>query len=119
MKEFCQIYAKELLAEGLSPALIYDEFDEEVHDEIDEWLGEVFDLGTLGDSDGMRPKLKSGYKPKLVVRDGKKKWINERLAGKKIVLSSKQRMALAKARRKAHTSVAKIHRAKSMRLVNK
>jgi hypothetical protein len=62
------------------------------------------------------PPRKAGYKRVLVVRGGKKKWINKRVNGRRVILSAKQRQALRKARLKAHTSRAEIHRQKSDRL---
>lgn len=63
--------------------------------------------------DGMPPR-KSGYKRKQVVKNGKKVWINKRLAGKRAKpLSPKQKQALMKARLKAHTGQAKLKRKKS------
>lgn len=65
--------------------------------------------------DSMPPR-KAGYKRKQVIRNGKKKWINKRNPNKKYRMSPKQKMALKKAQRKAHTGKAKINRAKSNRL---
>ena len=64
----------------------------------------------------LMPARKAGYKRVLVIRNGKKKWINKRNPNKKIRLSPKQKMALRKARLKAHTASAKIKRARSSRL---
>jgi len=66
--------------------------------------------------DSAMPQVKTGYKRKLVVRNGKKVWINKRDPNKKVKLSPKQKMALAKARLKAHSSKAKLKRRKSMKL---
>ncbi|MDV1094960.1 hypothetical protein RZQ20_22100 [Raoultella ornithinolytica] len=54
---------------------------------------------------------------KKVVRDGKVKVIRKRPRPRR--LNSLQKQALKKARRKAHTSVAKMHRRKSMQLRKK
>jgi hypothetical protein len=60
------------------------------------------------------PERKAGYRRKMVVRNGKKKWINERInKDKKVKLSPKQKLALAKARKKANTGMAKKKRSKS------
>lgn len=66
--------------------------------------------------DSARPKRKAGYKPKLVIRNGKKVWINKRNPNKKVILSAKQKNALRKARLKANTGQAKLKRAKSSRI---
>jgi len=65
-------------------------------------------------TDGVMPERKPGYKRVLVVRDGKKVWINKRLPGKKVILTPKQKLALKKARLKAHTGLAKMKRKKSL-----
>jgi len=52
------------------------------------------------------PERKAGYKRTLVVRNGKKVWVNKRNPNKKVILSPAQKRALAKARLKAHTGMA-------------
>jgi hypothetical protein len=59
--------------------------------------------------------LDAVYKKKLVVRGGKKLRINKRVSGR-VVLSALQKASIRKARRKAHSSIAKVHRAKSMKM---
>lgn len=59
---------------------------------------------------------KAGYKRELAIRKGKKVWVNKRIAGKKIHLTPKQKQALVRARLKAHTAKAKMHRAKSAKV---
>lgn len=59
---------------------------------------------------------KQGYKRVLAVRNGKKTWVNKRIQGKRIHLSPAQRRALVKARLKAHTARANIHRKKSSKI---
>lgn len=61
------------------------------------------------------PVLDAVYKKKLVVRGGRKLRINKRVSGR-VVLSAAQKIAIRKARRKAHSSVARVHRAKSMKM---
>lgn len=58
-------------------------------------------------------KPKAGYKRKLVVRKGKKTWVNKRVSGVRVKLSPKQKMGLIKARLKAKSGLAKQHRARS------
>jgi hypothetical protein len=65
--------------------------------------------------DSVMPERKAGYTRKLVIRDGKKVWINKRNPNKKVILSPKQKLALMKARIKAHTGLAKARREKSMK----
>ncbi len=60
-----------------------------------------------------KPQRKPGYRLVQVVRDGKKVWINKRIEGKRVRLTPKQKMALIKARLKAHTGRAEIKRKKS------
>lgn len=64
-------------------------------------------------TDGVMPERKAGYKRVLVVRNGKKVWINKRLPGKRVILTPKQKLALKKARLKAHTALARMKRKKS------
>lgn len=59
--------------------------------------------------------LDAVYKKKLVVRKGKKVRINKRVSGT-VRLTAAQKVAVAKARRKANTGMAKLRRAKSMRV---
>lgn len=58
--------------------------------------------------------LEAAYKKTKVVRDGKVVIKKKRISGK-VRLSAAQKNGLKKARRKAHTSAAKLHRAKSSR----
>jgi hypothetical protein len=67
------------------------------------------------EEDNIIPQRKTGYKRVLVVRNGKKVWINKRLPNKKVILSPAKKRALAKARIKAHTASANIKREKSLK----
>ena len=104
--------------------LILDD-DEVYTDFFDDWdddtiIRKAISFNNLKlDGISQRPPRKAGYKPTLVVRKGKKKWINKRQEGKKVILTAKQRQALAKARRKAHTAKAKMHREKSNRIAQR
>ena len=57
------------------------------------------------------------YKKQRVIRDGKAKWVRKRVSGT-VRMSAKQKLALKKARRKAHSSAAKMKRKKSNRRRN-
>lgn len=59
--------------------------------------------------------LDAVYKKKIVVRGGRKLKINKRVSGR-VVLSAAQKVAIRKARRKAHSSSAMVRRAKSMKM---
>lgn len=59
--------------------------------------------------------LDAVYKKKIVVRQGKKVRINKRVSGK-VRLSAAQKVAVAKMRRKSNTGIAKLRRAKSVRV---
>lgn len=59
--------------------------------------------------------LDAVYKKKIVVRKGKKVRVNKRVSGT-IRLSAAQKVAVAKMRRKSNTGMAKLRRAKSMRV---
>lgn len=65
-------------------------------------------------SDSASGIFEATYRKKRVVRDGKVVKINKRVSGK-IRLSAAQKAGLRKARRKANTAVAKLHRRKSFK----
>ena len=120
-------YTVETVAHMLYPSedIFSDEILVAIDDEIEELIGVQEDsledndalLLDSVDEDGLvRPKRKAGYKPKLVVRHGKKVWINKRDPNKKIFLSPAQKNALRKARLKANTGQAKINRKKSAKI---
>lgn len=74
------------------------------------------------DADATEPMLDTAdvvldavYKKRIVVRGGRKVRINKRVAGR-VVLSGKQKVAIRKARRRAHSSAAKMRRARSMKM---
>ena len=62
--------------------------------------------------------LDAVYKKKIVIRKGKKIRVNKRVSGT-VRLSAAQKTAVAKMRRKSNTGVAKLRRAKSMRIRRK
>lgn len=59
--------------------------------------------------------LDAVYKKKVVVRGGRKMRVMKRISGR-VVLSAAQKVAIRKARRKAHSGIAKMRRAKSMKI---
>lgn len=59
--------------------------------------------------------LDAAYRKVFAIRNGKKKRINKRISGV-VRLSAKQKQALRKARKKAHTGVAKMRRLKSFKI---
>lgn len=59
--------------------------------------------------------LDAVYKKRVVVRKGRKVRINKRVSGT-VRLNASQKVAIRKAGRKAHSAVAKMRRAKSMRI---
>lgn len=67
------------------------------------------------DPEGRHMVLEATYRKKKVVRDGKVVKINKRVSGK-VRLSAAQKAGLRKARRKANTASARLHRKKSMRI---
>lgn len=62
--------------------------------------------------------LDAVYKKKVVVRGGRKVRINKRVSGH-VRLNSAQKVSIRKAGRKAHSAMAKMRRAKSMRIRSK
>ena len=65
--------------------------------------------------DSIMPERKAGYTRKLVIRGGKKVWINKRNPNKRVILTPKQKLALLKARMKAHTGMAEAKRKRSLK----
>lgn len=78
-------------------------------------LGEDAILENAAYDEALHGVLEATYKRKKVVRDGKVKIVRKRVSGK-IRLSAAQKAGLRKARRKANTAAAKLHRRKSMKL---
>lgn len=77
------------------------------------------DLGTIDsfafDESDQESIFDATYKKRMVVRGGKKKRINKRVSGR-VRLSGKQKLAIKKARRKAHNPRARARRMKSMKV---
>ena len=86
------------------------EGDDEAMDDVDNFAFDSESSASLFDG-----VLDAVYKKKIVVRGGRKVRINKRVSGK-VRLSSGQKIAIRKARRKAHSSMARMRRAKSMKL---
>jgi len=120
-------YTVETVAHMLYPSenIFSDDILIAIDDEIEELMGVQEDsledndallLDSVDEDSLIRPKRKVGYKPKLVVRHGKKVWINKRDPNKKVFLSPAQKNALRKARLKANKGQAKINRKKSAKI---
>lgn len=71
-------------------------------------------VGAFAGGEVMEGVFEASFKKMRVVRGGKVKIVKKRLG--KVVLSAAQRAGLKKARRKAFSSAARIHRAKSMKI---
>lgn len=78
--------------------------------------GEEMDAFVFGGEDG--EAMDAVYKKVMAVRKGKKVRINKRISGT-VRLSAKQKLGIRKAVRKAHSAVAQMRRAKSMRIRSK
>lgn len=76
------------------------------------------DAGRFVDGEDDADMLDATYRKTIAVRGGKKVRINKRIAGK-VRLTAGQKMAVRKMQRKAFTGMAKMKRAKSMRLRKK
>lgn len=120
-------YTVDTVAKMLYPS--EDTFSDDVLVAIDDEISELMDIqeDSLEDEDALlldsveedgakRPKRKAGYKPKLVVRGGKKVWVNKRDPNKKVFLSPAQKNALRKARLKSNTGQAKLKRKRAMKI---
>ena len=94
--------------------------DNYTEDDIESLAEEFADSNEVAldaiEEDNLSPKrCKSGYKRKMVIKHNKPTWKCVRLFGK-VRLSAKQKMALAKARRKSNTAQAKFARHRSVKL---
>lgn len=76
----------------------------------DEEMLDGFSAGVM-EADGV---MEAAFKKMKVVRGGKVKIVKKRIG--KVILSAAQKAGLKKARRKAFSSVARIHRAKSIKI---
>lgn len=104
-------------------ALLLDDWDvaagERIRDAIAAALPDGDDDASLdgfvfGEQGAQESLFDAAYKMRTVVRGGKKMRIKKRVAGR-VRLSAKQKMAMRKARRKAHSPAAKVKRLRSMR----
>lgn len=105
-------YSEQIMAGVAAEYAMFTEADIDLH-------ATTFDGFTVEDVtlDGISPpQCKTGYKRKLTVKGGKPQWKCIRLLGRHIKQSAKQKAALRKARRSAHTGAAKYHRARSLKV---
>lgn len=99
---------------------LLNEWDNEAGERVQELVASKLEDGAaptdfvFGDGSD-EAALDAVYKKKLVVRKGKKVRINKRVSGT-VRLSAAQKVAVAKMRRKSNTGMAKLRRAKSMRV---
>lgn len=99
---------------------LLNEWDNDVGERVQELVASKLEDGAdaadfvFGDGSD-EAALDAVYKKKIVVRKGKKVRINKRVSGK-VRLSAAQKVAVAKMRRKSNTGMAKLRRAKSMRI---
>lgn len=75
---------------------------------------DAIDSFTFDESD-QEPLFDAAYRKRTVVRGGKKKRVNKRVSGN-VRLSGKQKLAIRKARKKAHSPRARARRLKSMKV---
>lgn len=107
------------VAEDDINALLND-WDNDVGERVQEFVAGKLEEGAdaadfvFGDGSD-EAALDAVYKKKLVIRKGKKVRINKRVSGT-VRLSAAQKVAVAKMRRKSQTSIAKLRRAKSLRI---
>ncbi|HAR08412.1 MAG TPA: hypothetical protein DCR98_08380 [Cobetia sp.] len=118
-------YLSALGIEDEDIGLLLDEWDEEAGERIrdaaaaalpddEDEADAAIDSFTFDDAD-QEAVFDATYRKKTVVRNGKKKRVNKRIAGN-VRLSGKQKLAIRKARKKAHSSRAKARRLKSMKV---
>ena len=103
---------------------LLDEFGDEVAIRVKDLLVDSLPDGEEADTDidnfvftkeDNEPAFDAVYKKKMVIRNGKKIRINKRVSGT-VRLTAKQKMAIRKAQRKAHSASALMRRMKSMRI---
>lgn len=103
---------------------LLDEFGDEVAIRVKDLLVDSLPDGDEADADidnfafskeDNEPAFDAVYKKKMVIRNGKKVRINKRVSGT-VRLTAKQKLAIRKAQRKAHSASALMRRMKSMRI---
>jgi hypothetical protein len=104
--------------------LLLDDWDDEAAERIRDAVAaalpdgdaafDAIDDFTFDEAD-QEPVFDAAYRKRTVVRNGKKKRVNKRVAGN-VRLSGKQKLAIRKARKKAHNPRAKARRLKSMKV---
>ncbi|WP_062359763.1 hypothetical protein [Vreelandella aquamarina] len=105
-------------------ALLLDDWDDEAAERIRDAVAaalpdgdaafDAIDDFTFDEAD-QEAIFDAAYRKRTVVRGGKKKRVNKRVSGN-VRLSGKQKLAIRKARRKAHSPRAKARRLKSMKV---
>lgn len=103
---------------------LLSDFDDDVANRVKDLLVENMPDGSEADDDidnfvfsaeDNEPAFDAVYRKKIVIKNGKKVRINKRVSGT-VRLSAKQKMAIRKAQRKAHSASALMRRMKSMKL---
>ncbi len=95
---------------------ILNDWDPETAERVRElMIAEAADMDSV---DADNAYFDAVYRRERVVRNGKRVWVQKRVSGK-VKLSATQKMALKKARRKAHSSGARAKRLKSMKVANR
>lgn len=89
--------------------------DDELGDELDKVTFSAAENGDILDSVETETVLDAAYRKAFAIRGGKKVKIRKRIAGK-VRLSAKQKQAIRKAQRKAHTGAARMRRLKSLKM---
>ncbi|MCO7216876.1 hypothetical protein [Halomonas sp. OfavH-34-E] len=118
-------YLSALGIEDEDIGLLLDDWDEEAAERIRDAVAGALPDGeeeadaaindfAFDDAD-QEPMLDAAYRKRTVVRNGKKKRVNKRVSGN-VRLSGKQKLAIRKARKKAHSPRAKARRLKSMKV---
>ena len=102
-------FGDETAAENIQELLINTAPNGE-DEELDSILADAFEF----DEDSDAAVLDATYKRALAIRNGKKTIIRKRISGT-VRLSAKQKMAIKKAQRKAHSGAARAKRLKSMK----
>lgn len=102
---------------------LLDDWDNDAGERVQEFVAAAIEDGSdpasfvMGDGSD-EAALDAVYKKRVAIRNGKKVKINKRVSGK-VILSAGQKVAVRKMLMKSRTSIAKLKRAKSMRVRRK
>lgn len=124
VREAAWDYLSALGIEDADIGMLLDEWDDDAAERVRDAIAaalpdsdsafDSIDDFTFDEAD-QAPVFDAAYRKRIVVRNGMKTRINKRVSGN-VRLTGKQKLAIRKARRKAHSPQARARRMKSMKL---